>query len=457
MIRTERSAPMTLTWIPSHTEGTDQHSLGNAAADKLANQARERCADNRSNEALYAEAEERVIPWIQPSKTRNESKNNPQAEQRTHIIGDVRAELKREITRQLTSEVAQRGSPEGQGKLFLTNPSSALLLAKRIRASRESQKLACLLELMTQTGDTAERRAQVQKSDQAKEAELKTACRLCKSKPETLVHILLECTTNQQPAANNNMQKQIQTCLDPLEKSLPAPAWAARTTMSQSSILLDNWCKSFSLSDQEKNLVREIQDHEQLAGAIGILPQRIDEYLLLYFKKWSPHLFEHESVLKWLHKLIDELLEQLQMNSFNLSFQRWKQWRSRIKRLKSSKQQKETKPSKIAKTRKPNQQPSAIRVDRQVRRPLGSSRKRNFGSNRFKGFHKTLLLPIPADMPKLRPPDPYESPSTPQSQACINFYKTTNPDPWRNPLTTPSPTPAISPSTPSPSPTPLIP
>jgi ribonuclease HI len=331
-----RTANTKFIWVKAHTGLSDEHSLGNERADKLAGDARRRAEQEKTELPEFLFNEERVIARYVPVQDKEEKRRHS-AERHPppaiHVSGDIANIMKIESRRQLSEEFKEQKC----GELFKCNPSDALELFRIIRSRHRSKELEFILETVTQTGDTYYRRQQLLQKDN--EIEFKRVysnnryCLFCNTVDESTSHIY-QCPAALEPHLSEiNAIKQ---AADPLYKLNGACSWFFSAPGNQGSLLLE--CSRSGLIDEKQpsssltSIIDDISKFPKLAGSIGILPTLIDDFYMAYFAKFRPELRGEEKVGER-RKLVTSTKLDIRMKCLQLSVEIWSEWRHKKKQL----------------------------------------------------------------------------------------------------------------------------
>ena len=324
-----RTAATHIHWIRSHSDSADAHSEFNNIADKLANEARMKAERQGCDLPEFKFNEELVIARYMPAEERLRESKRDNPRKPIHVSGDLLTILKIEAKRLLLADVAKQKS---QGVAISSNPYDALELFRIIRSRQNPKELEFILETVTQTGDTYQRRQKLS-SHGVRWTSIyanNRHCLFCNDEDETTTHIF-SCTVARQIFSTewNSLIAEV----DPKRLLTPDFTWFF-SAAGKSAALLKDICVTAGILDEEdhdtSSSIEKIAQHPPFAGSLGILPPCISDFYRAYFYSSIPSL-RHKR--KELMELVQETLSKIRLKLFELSFKIWLEWRRRKRKL----------------------------------------------------------------------------------------------------------------------------
>ena len=320
-----RTAPTTVEWVPSHSDDDTIEAARNREADALANRAREDAL--RRNDPLpeFTHNEEQVIARITPTQIDDGEGKHKQSR---HIPGDIREEAKRECTRRRL----ERWINSDSGRLARANPIDTLELCRIIRAKNNARLLDCYLQTLTCTADTYTRRCQIKVQNKAHTRRLLNEnCVFCNAIPESIQHIFSceHVRTKYHPDIVS-----LRKLCDPLDLLSGHLQWFEAN--EHKSSLTEKWMQTFknenASQEETKKMLTKIENHDRLAGMLGILPPGVSEVLFRYHSAASTTTLS-DAEIKNLRKAISSQVENIRNQCIQLTFKIWTDWRKTKTRL----------------------------------------------------------------------------------------------------------------------------
>jgi hypothetical protein len=169
-----RSLGTTTTYrhVKAHTEQTDFWSLGNALADRLADEAAEDPESISAQDTAFLTNEERIVAYVKHTKSATY----------THVIGNLRACVRSQLIEQM---VAATRTFSTQGRIMHKNPTQVRSIFRRLRRSHDATLFTFFLRAIARWLPTATvlSRGGVRTSEAIR-------CVLCAAKEATPDHAL---------------------------------------------------------------------------------------------------------------------------------------------------------------------------------------------------------------------------------------------------------------------------